>query len=159
MDECCHRPPGHSCFRRRNRRTARSDRPLPRDRKASGKNAVGEECLQSDLVPTPLNSWTITPRAPSPRSAEARLRPAAAGLTARGRNVHSPIPAHSPTFPASLHHWAQLLSSPRVKPRPSRAESSLRTPGLHHPLHTLQHRHPSPSAKGVTPSPRPPHPQ
>jgi hypothetical protein len=75
---CCHRSPGHSCFRRPNRRTARSDRPLPHERNVLGNNSYN--------------------------------------------------PTSSPSE-TQLHHYARLLSSARVKPRPSQAESSLSTPG------------------------------
>ena len=93
--------------------------------KVSGNNSYNPT---SSPIPS-IVARRVIPALQVPRSAEARLRPAEAGLTARGRNVHPPIPVHSPTVPANLHHWARLLSSTRVKPRPPRAESSLRTPG------------------------------
>jgi len=68
-----------------------------------------------------------------PRSAVARHRPVEAGLTARGRNVHSPIPVPSPTFPACLPHRAQHpLPHPSPLPDlPSLPPSSAPAPLLH----------------------------
>ena len=239
MVACCYRSPEHSCFRRPNRRTARSDRPLPHERKVSGENVSGNNSYNptSSPIPSiagraipplralifihiapmmiwresawisihdpggitamsagsrsiatntpgtgdsteestplrgassgrsalnlsrrlrplpgsgargPVDRWCrrVAPQPPangsvslrdvdkdqasSPRSAEARLRPAADGLTARGSNAHPTLPAISPSYEPQLQHYAQLLSSTRVKPLPSQAESSLRTPG------------------------------